>query len=171
VAAESAVHDALTLAQRTAVHLEMRDAYDVDDPDYADWRAGRRFDPAQRWASWFNLVRETVDRGVDVRRARIVSEPVTEYIRFEYDVTAGHNIAAGERVRWLPRRLASDLTLPGNDFWLFDHELVIFNHFSGNGGWAKDGEEPRTESAVVELCSRAFEDAWQRSIPHEDYQI
>lgn len=34
--------------------------------------------------------------------------------------SAGHNVKAGEEVRWLPRRQASDLALPGNDFWLFD---------------------------------------------------
>ena len=68
-----------------------------------------------------------------MRRARIVSEPVSEYIRFEHDVTYT-NVAAGEEVRWLPRRLASDIALPGNDFWLFDERLAVFNHFAGAGG-------------------------------------
>jgi hypothetical protein len=30
------------------------------------------------------------------------------------------NAAAGEDVRWLPRRRASDLALPGTDFWVLD---------------------------------------------------
>jgi hypothetical protein len=32
----------LASAARSAIQLEMRDGYMVDDPDYADWRAGSR---------------------------------------------------------------------------------------------------------------------------------
>lgn len=109
----TAVREALGRARSSAVHLEMRDIYTLDDPDFADWRAGVRFDPAERWKSWFDLVVSTVSRGVRMRRARVVSEPVSEYIKFEYDVTERHNVAAGEEVRWLPRRRAADLALRG----------------------------------------------------------
>ncbi|CAL9444152.1 DUF6879 family protein [Streptomyces sp. NPDC050585] len=158
--------DLFRSARRSAVHLEMRDGYMLDE-DFRQWQAGTRFDPAERWRSWFDLMRDTTGRGVVVRRARIVSEPVTEYIRYEYDVTAGHNIAAGEQVRWLPRRRASDLALPGNDFWLFDGEAVLFNHFAGNGDML--GEEYVTDPAVAELCATAFEAVWDRAVPHADY--
>ena len=67
-----------------------------------------------------------------VRRARVVSEPLTEYVRWEHDY-AVTNIAAGEDVRWLPRRQAKDLAVPAVDFWVFDGELVLFHHFSGDG--------------------------------------
>ena len=66
------------------------------------------------------------------------SEPVTDYIRFEYAITGEVNVSAGEDVRWLPRRQASDLCLPGNDFWLFDGELVRFSYFSGAGHILED---------------------------------
>jgi hypothetical protein len=154
-------------AQRSAVHLEMRDGYGRDQ-DFEDWTAGRRFDPAERWQAWFDLVSQTTVRGVEIRRARIVSEPVSDYIRFEYDVTAGHNLKAGEDVRWLPRRQASDLALPGNDFWLFDGETVLFNHFAGDG--TMTGEELVTEPKTVALCAMAFEAVWRRAIPHADYR-
>jgi hypothetical protein len=36
--------------------------------------------------------------------ARVVSEPLAPFIRYEYEITSGLNIAAGEEVRWLPRR-------------------------------------------------------------------
>src|SRR5439155_6124189 len=122
-------------ALRSACHLEMRDSYTPDDPDWRDWREGRRFNPAERWRDFFNLMKETTTRGVVVRRARIVSEPVTDYVRFEYEVTADHNLAAGETVRWLPRARAADLLLPGSDFWVFDDSVVVFNHFDGAGNW------------------------------------
>ncbi|RNG26985.1 DUF6879 family protein [Streptomyces botrytidirepellens] len=167
----TAVREALGKAQRSAVHLEMRDIYTPDDPDFADWRAGVRFDPAERWQGWFDLVVATVSRGVRMRRARVVSEPVSEYIKFEYAVTERHNVAAGEEVRWLPRRRAADLALPGADCWLIDEEIVIFNHFDGNGNWdPATGMEARSDPATARMVGPAFESVWQRAVPHSTYR-
>ena len=72
---------------RSAVHLEMRDGYMRSDPSFIAWQAGRRWDPADReswWHPWNELTSELTARGVDIRRGRIVSEPVSEYIRFEH---------------------------------------------------------------------------------------
>lgn len=161
----------ISSAGQSVLHLEMRDAYAVDDPEFADWKAGRAVDPADReawWVPWWHgSIQAAVSRGVRVRRARVVSEPVTEYIRFEYDVTYT-NVAAGEEVRWLPRRLASDIALPGNDFWLFDERLAVFNHFTGAGHAA--GNEVCEVPATLKLCADAFTSVWERAVPHEDYR-
>ncbi|MEU6390178.1 DUF6879 family protein [Streptomyces sp. NPDC046939] len=160
-------------ARTSAVHLEMRDCYAVEKEReaFAEWKKGARIDPDDRaswWRPWLDLIQETVGRGVVVRRARIVSEPVSDYIRFEHSHTFT-NVAAGELVRWLPRRRASDIALPGNDFWLIDDTLVRWNHFSGGG--ASEGGEISTEPATVRLCSEAFEAVWERAIPHQQYEI
>jgi hypothetical protein len=105
---------------------------------------------------------------VSIRRARIVSEPLSDYIRYEYAVTAGHNVAAGEEVRWLPRRLTTNLALPGNDFWLFDGQTLIVNHFSGGSDWI--GMEIDSDPSAVKLCAEAFEAVWSRAVSHEDYK-
>ena len=161
----------ISSAEQSVLHLEMRDAYAVDDPEFADWKAGRAFDPADReawWVPWWHgSIQAAVSRGVRVRRARIVSEPVSEYIHFEHDVTYT-NVAAGEEVRWLPRRLASDIALPGNDFWLFDERLAVFNHFTGAGQAA--GNEVCEVAATLKLCADAFASVWERAVPHEDYR-
>ena len=117
---------------------------------------------------WTDLIRAVTGRGVAVRRARIVSEPVTEYIKFEWEGTP-LNIEAGERVRWLPRRRASDLCLPGNDFWVFDDKLARLHHFTGDGGWVE--HELSTDPAVIKLCLSAFEAVWARGIDHAEYRI
>jgi hypothetical protein len=146
----------------------MRDAYTPSDPQFAAWKAGiPRPVPASQ--AWYDLVREHTARGVRFRRARIVSEPVSDYIRFEHEATAGLNVAAGEEVRWLPRRRASDLCLPGNDFWLFDDRLVRFHHFSGDGEIVED--EMASDPAVIRLCQAAFEAVWERAVPHANYRI
>ncbi|MCI3245320.1 DUF6879 family protein [Streptomyces spinosisporus] len=155
--------------RESAVHLEMRDSYMKSDPSYVDWTAGIAIDPAERWADWLALVTEATSRGVKVRRARIVSEPVSQYIRFEYEVTNGLNIAAGEEVRWLPRRRTTGIALPGNDFWLFDSALLLVNHFDGNG----ECLDPvlSTDPQEIKLCADAFESVWQLGIPHTDYEL
>ena len=166
--AEPLAYGLLRAAEHCAWHLELRDSYTPDDPDWLDWKAGARFDPADRWSDWSDLVRATVARGVDVHRLRIVSEPVTEYIRFEYDVTDAHNIAAGEGVRWLPRHLASGLLVPVEDYWVFDGQIVLWNHFAGDGSWV--GEERSDDAAVAKLCASSFEAAWERGVPHAEYR-
>lgn len=160
-------------AKKTAVHLEMRDAYMMDDPELIEWQRGYRADPANRdewWRPWLDLVQETVERGVVMRRARIVSEPVTEYIKYEYDVTFP-NVAAGEQVRWLPRPQASSIALPGNDFWLIDDRLVQFHFFTGDGQWADPAYEITEDPGVARLCSSAFEAVWERGTPHDRYTV
>ena len=109
------VREALARAQRSAVHLEMRDSYMLDDPEFIAWQHGKRLDPEDRdlwWHGWHDAVAEATARGVVVRRARIVSEPLHDYVWYEHDLTYG-NLATGEQVRWLPRRDTKDLPCRG----------------------------------------------------------
>ncbi|MGQ4514271.1 DUF6879 family protein [Streptomyces sp. DW26H14] len=162
----------LNSAVSSAVHLEMRDTYAVDEEVevYGHWRdlgEAPAYDSAF-WGGWLPLVEDAVARGVAMRRARIVSEPVTEYIRFEHAIT-GANLRAGEDVRWLPRPQAVDIALPGSDFWLFDGRIVYFNLFDGDG----HAITPAVSEAAgtVALCATAFEAVWTRGIPHDEYKI
>jgi hypothetical protein len=146
----------------------MRDAYTPSDPFYRDWLAGKPV-PEPPHPEWCDLVRSHVARGVRFRRARVISEPASSYIRYEHSITDATNIAGGEEVRWLPRRLASDLCLPGNDFWLFDARVIRFHHFSGDGEIVED--ELVSDPTVIRRCASAFELIWDRAIPHADYQL
>ncbi|MFQ6851289.1 DUF6879 family protein [Streptomyces sp. 35M1] len=170
-AVQPPAREALARAQRSAVHLEMRDHYTLDDPGYIAWQAGTRLNIADRaswWGPWHEHVQEATARGVTVRRARIVSEPVTDYVRYEHDLTPT-NLAAGESVRWLPRRQSTELALPGTDFWVFDDETVLFHHFGGDGRLAADGREYITDCHRAKVCAEAFESVWRRAIPHGEY--
>jgi len=157
----------IAAATTSALHLETRDAYTPSDPLYQDWLAGKPV-PEPALPGWHALVRAHVARGVSFRRARVVSEPLAPYIRFEHSITEATNIAAGEDVRWLPRRRTSDLCLPGNDFWLFDDRLIRFHHFSGEGEIVED--ELVSDPAVIRMCAAAFEAVWQRAVPHAHYR-
>ncbi|MFW6690334.1 DUF6879 family protein [Streptomyces sp. MAR4 CNX-425] len=157
-------------AKQSAVHLEMRDRY-FSNPRFEAWQRGHRVDWEDR-ASWWRPFHDDVaaaaSRGVSMRRARVVSEPVTDYIRWEHYVTTA-NVKAGEMVRWLPRRCTADLLLPGCDFWIFDNRLIRIHHFSGDGQWVD--KELHNDSSLVESCAAAFEKVWARAIPHDAYEI
>jgi hypothetical protein len=152
-----------------AVHLEMRDAYTPADPWFQAWLVGDWQEFERRLARpWLDLIREVTGSGVKVRRARVISEPVTDYIRFEHATTSS-NVAAGEEVRWLPRHLATGLLLPASDCWVFDGQRAQFNYFSGPGEFLDTRlcDDP----AIVKHCAAAFEAVWERAIPHADYQL
>ncbi|MEX2983735.1 DUF6879 family protein [Streptomyces sp. C36] len=168
----TAVRDALAKAQRSAMHLEMRDSYMRDDPEFVRWQTGRRYDPEDRaswWRPWLDVVAEATSRGVVMRRLRVVSEPLSDYVRYEYDGTFS-NVTAGEIVRWLPRSRARDLLLPALDGWLMDDQVLILHHFSGDGEWTGPGMEICTDPALAKQYATAYEAAWERAIPHEEYR-
>ncbi|MEV2193326.1 DUF6879 family protein [Streptomyces phaeochromogenes] len=169
---QSPARSALAQAQRSAVHLELRDSYMLDDPEFSAWQQGKRLildDHASWWGGWHAAVQAATERGVVVRRARVVSEPLHDYARYEHDLTAG-NVAAGEHVRWLPRRKATGLLLPANDFWVFDDELLLVHHFTGDGQLAEDGREYLPDPVLAKLHAEAFEAVWQRAVPHDEYR-
>lgn len=166
-------NELLCSARESAVHLEMRDSYGVREEaaDFEQWKAtgAQNLDPeSEYWKPWLDLLRGTVARGVAIRRARIVSEPVTDYIRFEHTSTYLTD-QAGEQSRWLPRSKASHLALPGNDLWLIDSRAVRFNLFSG-GGAGLEGQYTE-DPAVARLCMTAFEAVWDRAVPHDEYRV
>lgn len=152
---------------RESIHLETRDAYgtEVELPYMAKWAAGEP-DDLEWLQGWCATLAEHVKAGKSVRRARIVSEPLSDYQRWSYSI-AHPMVEAGEDIRWVPRRLVSSIVLPGNDFYLFDDRLVVFLMYAGNG-LAID-KVTSTDPHDIGLCRLAFEAVWKLSISHRDY--
>ncbi|MDQ3764072.1 MAG: hypothetical protein M3460_21500 [Actinomycetota bacterium] len=157
----------LSSFEREAIHLETRDAYGtvVELPYMVKWAAGEP-DDLEWLQGWCTTLREHVKTGKSVRRARIVSEPLSDYQCWSYSI-AYPMVEAGEDIRWVPRRLVSSLALPGNDFCLFDDRLVVFIY--AGSGLAVD-KVTSTNPADIRLCRSSFEAVWKLSIPHSDYK-
>ncbi|MFI6514276.1 DUF6879 family protein [Spirillospora sp. NPDC050679] len=152
---------------RSAVHLELRDVYMADE-SFTQWlKSGVvEKDDSDEW--WASVIGEAVSRGVEVRRARIVSEPLSDYARWLWECTGPVNIAAGERVRWLPRHRTAGLLVPPSDFWVFDAGVLVWNHFDGKGEWA--GNEVVRDAGMAELCRASFDAVWERATDHREYR-
>ncbi|WP_345559946.1 DUF6879 family protein [Nonomuraea rosea] len=158
-------------AEHSVTHLEMRDTYGSNEPDFVAWLGGTSVEELERLGNmnaWVDLIRANVKRGVTFRRARIVSEPHSDYIAFEHAVSGYSNLAGGELVRWLPRPQAKDIPLPGCDFWQIDDGLICWVFQSGDGEPA--GFEMSEKPGEVELCRLAFESVWQRAVDHTEYK-
>jgi len=154
--------------EHSSDHLETRDAYGtaVELPHMAKWAAGEPDDLV--WLQdWCHTVQAHVAAGRVVRRARIVSEPLSDYQRWSYSI-ARPMVDAGEDIRWVPRRLVSGTAIPGNDFYLLDDRLAVFLLYAGNG-LATD-RVTSTDAADIRLCRSAFDAVWELAVSHRDYQ-
>lgn len=154
--------------RREALHLEMRDSYGTaaEIPHLAKWEAGEP-DDTDWLQPWFDTVRAGIEAGKSFRRARIVSEPISDYQKWV--LKDSHLfVEAGEDIRWAPRSRVSAVALPGNDFWLFDDQAVVFLVFAASG--LVVDRQKTTDRAAVELCRTAFEAVWKLSISNSEYQ-
>src|SRR6266480_3777019 len=152
---ESEFDELLRTFERESIHLETRDAYgtEVELPHMAKWASGEPDDLA--WLEdWCNILRAHVSASRTVRRARIVSEPLSDYQRWSHSI-AHPMVEAGEDIRWVPRRLVSSIGIPGNDFYLLDDRLVVFLIYTGNG--LNADFQTSSGLADIDLCRSAFE--------------
>ncbi|MFE7312062.1 DUF6879 family protein [Streptomyces sp. NPDC057555] len=153
-----------------AFHLELRDDYSVPNEEgpYESWLHGTVDDSFM--TPWTQLMKRVTDSGMTVRRVRVVTEPHSPYIQWEY-ATTHVNEVAGEAIRRLPRRkLPEGLAFPvaGNDWWLFDDKLLAVGHFDNAGRVL--GSEVIEAPAVVAECIRVRDLLWEMAIPHNEYK-
>lgn len=114
-------------------------------------------------AGWLSNVRKATDEGRRFQRVRVLSDPLTDYLRFEMSA-APANAAAGEDIRVLSASDVTALGLPGHDFWLFDDELVAIMHFDTDGMVAAE----LVDDAEAVARHRRWQDlAWSHAAPFE----
>ena len=154
---------------KSFVHLETRDAYgtEVELPHMAKWLRSEADDHA--WLGWWlEMLRGHRAAGRTCRRARVVSEPLSDYQRW----TMSHVelfTEAGEEIRYVPRPSLATVALPGSgDFYVFDEVLALFLHYAGNG---MNASFQRTDDpGIVARCRDAFEAVWDIATPARDYR-
>jgi hypothetical protein len=117
----------------TAYRFEQLQAYDVgyENSSYRRFLAGEAAsDPAQD--EWGGMVRDAVRAGKTFQRVHLVTEPLTDYLRYEIGVWYPLNTEAGEDIRILPARLRR-VPLPERDYWLFDSRHLWIMQYDSEG--------------------------------------
>lgn len=133
----------------------------------AKWRRGEHDDLV--WLDWYlEVLRGHAAAGRRCRRARVVSEPISDYQRWTMS-HANVFIEAGEDIRYVSRSRLTNVSLPGSgDFYVFDDALVLFLHYAGNGTNASF--ETTDDVQTVATCRQAFETVWSMASALRDYQ-
>lgn len=162
-----AFYDLFRSFERTAYHLEMQDSYSTPEED----EPFRKFldgepDNFEWFREWEELVRDVTTSGRQMKRARVVTEPHTDYVRWSM-VVAHRNIEDGEDIRYLARHLIDSSELTTDDWWLFDDNLVAFNTFAPDG--AAGGLAVTTDPVIVEHCRAVWNRVWDKGVPHAEY--
>jgi hypothetical protein len=81
---------------------------------------------------WLTSIRTRTAAGQRIGRVRMLTDPLTDYLRFELSITPPA-IGAGEDIRFLSAARATELAAPTEDFWLLDDEQVLALHFGAHG--------------------------------------
>lgn len=150
-----------------AFHLELRDVYGVEDEavPFEKWLNGELDDFAWR-SEWLSFIEDATTTGVKVERARVVTEPHSDYVRWAMALDP-QNIAAGEDIRYLPRHYAEDIRLPDEDCWLFDNDRLVLSLFTpdgGSGGFARE-DDPE----LIKQYRVACDQVWSRAVAYSEY--
>jgi hypothetical protein len=156
-----------SLFKRSAYRLELLDEYDSPRTRLrvARFLAGQPDDPEVR-AYWDRVVGEARQVGKTMQRVHVITEPLTDYLRFELAFYRG-SVLAGEDIRILSGDLAAGLDLPDFDYWLFDDERAAVMYYGDHGSWLHT--EIVTEPSFVADCGRWRTQALSRAIPLGDY--
>lgn len=145
---EQLVQEFGSLFQHRVFRLETLDWYDApnEHEPYARFLAGQPADWAWR-EPWRRLVRDVRAAGRIMQRVHVVTEPVTDYVRFELLRVYPANVEAGEDVRILGRKKANTEWLAFYDYWLFDDDLAAILVYDA-AGQVKRVEMARDESTM-----------------------
>lgn len=161
----------LAACRTDAFKLELRDDYATANERGAleRWRRGEQTladAEAEGLGDWIGIVRGLTAAGAAVRRVRVVTEPATEYIRFEA-TTVPMQAEAGEDIRYLPRHHPAAGQLGDRDFWLFDDTAALILNFADDG--TPLPHELHDDPELVARYQALRDLAWQDAIPYTDY--
>jgi len=141
-----AFQEAFETARHSIFRLETLQFY-AGDPNFDRFMAGESWEDTDSKRHWVDLVRRRVADGVTMQRVHAVTEPWSDYVRFEITRSYPPNVAAGEDIRIINGRRP----WPGPDFWMFDDSRVWVLHYTDDGA-LECVEDMSGEASTVDAC-------------------
>lgn len=120
----------------TAYRLETLQQYDVsyEQDEFARFLAGESRGEFPGIAAWCDTVRGAVSAGKRMHRVHVVTEPLSDYVRFECGWAYEHTVEAGEDVRLVVASISAwPVALPHYDYWLFDSSQLVAMYYDEDG--------------------------------------
>jgi hypothetical protein len=142
--------------ERSAFRLETLPEYNV--PQEAEMVARfKRGEPVDLPDDhpWLERVRHHCRSGKVMRRVRVVSHPLTDYLRMEMSWYR-KSVAAGEDIRITETQLTCD-------FWLFDDQTVVVLHYDSEGRFTGTTTEQGSLTLYLSIRDRALADSMELS--------
>lgn len=144
-----AFQEAFENAQRSIFRLETLQYY-ADDPNFDRFVTGETWQDTDSKRHWVDLVQRRVGEGVVMQRVHVVTEPWSDYVRFELTWSYPPNAAAGEDIRIL----TTAARWAGPDFWMFDDQQVWLMHYDAAGALERVEDASASESTVRACLAR-----------------
>jgi len=160
----------LSCFERSAWRLELQGWYDEPEEGelLAQWLADGDPRPTLAWfADWPAWIAEQAAAGRRFERVRVLTDPLTDYLRWQLDVITGPAIAAGEDIRVLPAEATAVLELGAADFYLLDdRQVVVLDFERGQVAGARLLDSP-AELATFRAIQAS---AWDHALRFEEYR-
>lgn len=160
--------------QRSAFRLETLDAYEVasDGGDVARYLRGEPDPDPERKGPWLQELAAERAAGKTTSRVRILTTPLSDYLRYECEWGYVPNSEAGEQIRILDlTTTARPRDVVNEDFWLLDdtHALRMVYDADGRFKGAIVADDPQPYRAARDAAWNAAVDfaTWWAAHPNE----
>ncbi|MEV6859813.1 DUF6879 family protein [Streptosporangium subroseum] len=124
-----------TTFQSSAFRLETLPEYKVtsEEDEIRRFLAGEH-PPSDMHYSWLDTIRKGGESGKSFQRVHVLTSPLSDYIRYEFEWAYVFNVRAGEDIRILDLSEAENPGLPErHDFWIFDDSTVVHMRYEEDG--------------------------------------
>ncbi|MCP2255213.1 hypothetical protein LY13_003987 [Prauserella aidingensis] len=166
--APEALGPLLDTVRHSSWRWECQGHYAVDEPALHDWQAGRPAVDTDDDRAWRDYIARLRQAGIPFGRLRMLTEPLTPYLEWMVATSQGHNVAAGEDLRWIAESRARDLAvpMPENDFYILDGERVVTLRFDPAADLV--GIDVDDTPATVAHSQRWRDTVWPHATHHAD---
>ncbi|MBB4930705.1 hypothetical protein F4561_001525 [Lipingzhangella halophila] len=127
--------------------------------------------PAEVWdmtQGWLAEVSGRIAQGKRYQRVRVVTEPLSDYLRYECAWGYAYSTMAGEDVRVLSVTEGTwPEGVPRRDYWLFDSVRLLEMHYTPEGEFvcAQLNEDP----VIIVEANRVRDQAVHHSVPYAEF--
>ncbi|MCX4688211.1 hypothetical protein OG401_28615 [Kitasatospora purpeofusca] len=120
--------------QSEAWRLETLPAYTMpqEAEKLARFLAGES-SPEDYKSGWMDEVEQWTAEGKRVGRVHIVTRPLSDYLRFEFEYYYRHHVRAGEDIRILDVTDRENPLPAAQDFWMFDQSRIVLMNYRTDG--------------------------------------